>query len=93
MQRSGKKRRKKDELLEGNVKLISRVKEGGEGERRKERKKSCKRGVHLNEITSWFALGTKIYRKLARINRIPSQMVSLMKETNKLINRKRGGRK
>lgn len=86
MQRSGKKRRKKDELLEGNVKLISR------GGRRKERKKSCKRGVHLNEIT-WFALGTKIYRKLARINRIPSQMVSLMKETNKLINRKRGGRK
>lgn len=87
MQRSGKKRRKKDELLEGNVKLISR------GGRRKERKKSCKRGVYLNEITSWFALGTKIYRKLARINRIPSQMVSLMKETNKLINRKRGGRK
>lgn len=38
MQRSGKKRRKKDELLEGNVKLISRVKEGGREGEKKERK-------------------------------------------------------
>lgn len=43
MQRSGKKRRKKDELLEGNVKLISRVKEGGGGEEKRKKEKLQKR--------------------------------------------------
>lgn len=42
MQRSGKKRRKKDELLEGNVKLISRVKEGGGGGGEKKERKAAK---------------------------------------------------
>lgn len=43
MQRSGKKRRKKDELLEGNVKLISRVKEGEGGKEKRKKEKLQKR--------------------------------------------------
>lgn len=42
MQRSGKKTRKKDELLEGNVKLISRVKEGEGGKGEKKERKAAK---------------------------------------------------
>lgn len=38
-----KREEKKDELLEGNVKLISRVKEGGGGEEKRKKEKLQKR--------------------------------------------------
>lgn len=64
---------------------------------RNETKESCKEGEHLNKITRWFALRTKTGiarlkyikdKERAGIKRIPWRMGSLMKETNKLINRK-----